>query len=47
MTALLYRLTGWRIFRPLRTKWGESTELWSDVDWNWYRSKGHERHESL
>lgn len=40
MTAFLYRLTGWRIFRPSRTPWGESTSLWSDVDWDWYHRNG-------
>jgi hypothetical protein len=40
MTALLYRLTGWRIFRPSQTAWGESTALWSDVDWEWFNEKG-------
>lgn len=38
MTSFLYRLTGWRIFRPSRTPWGESTALWSDVDWDWFNS---------
>ena len=35
----LYRLTGWGIFRPSHTEWGECTELWSEVDWDWYRRR--------
>ena len=38
----LYWLTRWKIFRPERTEWGESTELWSEVDWIWFEKKfGH------
>lgn len=37
--ALLYRITGWRIFRPRKTSWGESTDLWSDVDWMWFEER--------
>jgi len=40
MRTWLYRLTGWAVFRPRRTPWGESTELWTDIDWWWYRSGG-------
>lgn len=32
----LYRLTGWRIFAPRRTQWGENTAQWSEVDWDWF-----------
>lgn len=39
MRMFLYRLTGWRLLAPGRTPWGESTALWTDVDWNWYRQQ--------
>lgn len=38
---ILYRLTGWRIFRPARAAWGESTAHWLPVDWDWYYRYGH------
>ena len=28
-----------RLERPRMMPWGESTELWSDVDWAWYRRR--------
>ena len=26
--------------RPAVTEWGESTALWSEVDWEWYGRRG-------
>ena len=37
MKTWLFRLTGWKIFRPRRAPWGESTALWTDGDWRWFR----------
>lgn len=31
--------------RPAVTAWGESTALWSEVDWNWWENVG--RHSEL
>jgi hypothetical protein len=31
------------IERPEVTPWGESTALWSDVDWSWYYEQGDRR----
>jgi hypothetical protein len=39
MMHWLYYLTGWRIFAPSVTPWGESTRYWSDIDWQWYRER--------
>lgn len=33
----LFRLTGWKIFRPARAPWGEATDLWTEGDWRWFR----------
>lgn len=37
-------IIGWRLaralVRPAVTDWGESTALWSEVDWHWFES-GH------
>lgn len=33
----LYRKTGWKFLRPDRAPWGESTALWTEGDWNWFR----------
>ena len=50
MTALLCTISfivgmGFRqwltsIDRPRVTPWGESTELWSEVDWMWFKNQG-------
>jgi hypothetical protein len=40
MLTKLFRLTGWRMFRPRRAPWGESTHLWSNEDWKWFREIG-------
>src|SRR4051812_49026173 len=34
----LFQLTSWRVFRPKRAPWGESTSLWTDGDWRWFRT---------
>jgi hypothetical protein len=50
MTGLLCVLSffagmAFRVFltwldRPSVTRWGESTEMWSSTDWDWYRERG-------
>jgi hypothetical protein len=44
MRTFLYRLTGWRLFRPRRAPWGESTDLWSEIDWDWFHREGMRNH---
>lgn len=34
----LHYYMGWKIFRPRRVSWGESTAFWTDRDWEWFRS---------
>jgi hypothetical protein len=36
----LYIITGFRVFRPRRTPWGELTKFWTDRDWEWFRIYG-------
>lgn len=37
MKTWFYKLTGWRFLRPSRAPWGESTSLWTEGDWRWFR----------
>ena len=34
----LFKLTGWKLLRPARTPWGEQTNLWTEADWEWFRT---------
>lgn len=40
MRIWLFRMTGWKIFRPARTRWGEATDLWTEADWRWFQLYG-------